>query len=69
MWELTIKATLGKLSVPADFSQRLTTQGLILLSMTPPSTPRQSGTSPNWPGMTRSTACWRHRPPTRDSSC
>jgi PIN domain nuclease of toxin-antitoxin system len=34
VWELTIKTMLGKLSVPADFSQRLTAQGLIPLSIT-----------------------------------
>jgi PIN domain nuclease of toxin-antitoxin system len=34
VWELTIKSTLGKLSVPADFSQRLSAQGLALLSIT-----------------------------------
>jgi PIN domain nuclease of toxin-antitoxin system len=34
VWELTIKTMLGKLSVPADFSKRLTEQGLALLSIT-----------------------------------
>jgi PIN domain nuclease of toxin-antitoxin system len=34
VWELTIKSMLGKLSVPADFSQRLSGQGLELLSIT-----------------------------------
>ena len=34
VWELTIKTMLGKLSVPADLSQKLTTQGLVLLSIT-----------------------------------
>ena len=34
VWELTIKSMLGQLSVPADFSQRLATQGLVLLSVT-----------------------------------
>jgi hypothetical protein len=34
VWELTIKTMLGKLSVPADFSKRLSTQGLIPLSIT-----------------------------------
>jgi PIN domain nuclease of toxin-antitoxin system len=34
VWELTIKSMLGKLSVPADFSQRLSAQGLALLSIT-----------------------------------
>jgi PIN domain nuclease of toxin-antitoxin system len=34
VWELTIKTMLGKLSVPADFSKRLTAEGLILLSVT-----------------------------------
>ena len=34
VWELTIKTMLGKLSVPADFSKRLMTQGLVLLSVT-----------------------------------
>ena len=32
--ELTIKTMLGKLSVPADLSKRLTAQGLALLSIT-----------------------------------
>ncbi len=35
VWELTIKTMLGKLSVPADLSKRLTAQGLELLSITP----------------------------------
>jgi PIN domain nuclease of toxin-antitoxin system len=34
VWELTIKSMLGKLTVPADLSQRLTGQGLELLSVT-----------------------------------
>jgi PIN domain nuclease of toxin-antitoxin system len=34
IWELTIKAMLGKLSVPADLSRRLSSQGLQLLSVT-----------------------------------
>jgi PIN domain nuclease of toxin-antitoxin system len=34
VWELTIKTMLGKLSVPADLSTRLTSQGLELLSIT-----------------------------------
>ena len=34
VWELTIKTKLGKLSVPADLSKRLTAQGLVLLSIT-----------------------------------
>lgn len=34
MWELTIKAMLGKLTVPADLSSRLTGQGPELLSIT-----------------------------------
>jgi PIN domain nuclease of toxin-antitoxin system len=34
VWELTIKTMLGKLAVPAGFSQRLTAQGLMLLSIT-----------------------------------
>jgi PIN domain nuclease of toxin-antitoxin system len=34
VWELTIKTMLGKLSVPADLSARLTAQGLELLSIT-----------------------------------
>ncbi len=34
VWELTIKSMLGKLSVPADFSQRLSAQGLEPLSIT-----------------------------------
>jgi PIN domain nuclease of toxin-antitoxin system len=34
LWELTIKTMLGKLSVPADLSKRLTAQGLVLLSIT-----------------------------------
>lgn len=33
VWELTIKAMLGKLSLPATFSRRLTDQGLTLLSI------------------------------------
>jgi PIN domain nuclease of toxin-antitoxin system len=34
VWELTIKSMLGQLSVPADFSQRLSAEGLALLSIT-----------------------------------
>jgi PIN domain nuclease of toxin-antitoxin system len=34
IWELTIKTMLGKLSIPADFSTRLTAQGLALLNIT-----------------------------------
>lgn len=34
VWELTIKSMLGKLTVPADLSTRLTGQGLELLSVT-----------------------------------
>src|SRR5271170_1515690 len=34
VWELTIKTMLGKLSIPADFSKRLTAEGLQLLSIT-----------------------------------
>ncbi|TVZ02585.1 type II toxin-antitoxin system VapC family toxin [Trebonia kvetii] len=34
IWELTIKTMLGKLTVPADLSKRLTGQGLELLSVT-----------------------------------
>jgi PIN domain nuclease of toxin-antitoxin system len=34
VWELTVKSMLGKLSVPADLSTRLTAQGLELLSIT-----------------------------------
>jgi len=34
VWELTIKSMLGKLTVPADLSRRLTDQGLLLLSIT-----------------------------------
>jgi PIN domain nuclease of toxin-antitoxin system len=34
VWELTIKSMLGKLSVPADLSRRLSAQGLVLLSIT-----------------------------------
>ena len=34
VWELTIKTMLGKLSIPADFSARLTAQGLELLNVT-----------------------------------
>jgi PIN domain nuclease of toxin-antitoxin system len=34
VWELTIKAMLGKVSVPAQFSSRLVDQGLSLLSIT-----------------------------------
>ena len=34
VWELTVKSMLGKLTVPADLSKRLTGQGLELLSVT-----------------------------------
>jgi PIN domain nuclease of toxin-antitoxin system len=34
VWELTIKAMLGKLSIPSRFSDRLTDEGLTLLSIT-----------------------------------
>ena len=34
VWELTMKSMLGKLTVPADLSQRLIGQGLELLSVT-----------------------------------
>ena len=34
VWELTIKAMLGKLTVPTDLTKRLTGQGLELLSIT-----------------------------------
>lgn len=34
VWELTIKAMLGKLSVPDDLGSRMTDQGLVLLSIT-----------------------------------
>ncbi|HET9895243.1 MAG TPA: type II toxin-antitoxin system VapC family toxin [Streptosporangiaceae bacterium] len=34
VWELSIKAMLGKLSVPSNFSTRLTDQGLGVLSIT-----------------------------------
>jgi Uncharacterized protein conserved in bacteria len=34
VWELTIKAMLGKLSVPGDLASRLVEQGLVLLSIT-----------------------------------
>jgi PIN domain nuclease of toxin-antitoxin system len=34
VWELTIKSMLGKLTVPADLSERLPGQGLELLSVT-----------------------------------
>ena len=34
VWDLTIKTMLGKLSVPANLSKRLTAQGLALLSVT-----------------------------------
>jgi PIN domain nuclease of toxin-antitoxin system len=34
VWELAIKTMLGKLTVPADLSKRLTVQGLELLSIT-----------------------------------
>jgi PIN domain nuclease of toxin-antitoxin system len=34
VWELTIKSMLGKLTVPTNFSTRLTAQGLELLSVT-----------------------------------
>lgn len=34
VWELTIKSMLGKLTVPADLSKRLSGQGLELLGVT-----------------------------------
>jgi PIN domain nuclease of toxin-antitoxin system len=34
VWELTIEAMLGKLTIPADLTSRLTAQGLELLSIT-----------------------------------
>ena len=34
VWELMIKSVLGKLTVPADLSRRLTAQGLELLGVT-----------------------------------
>lgn len=34
VWELTIKSTLGKLSIPANLPGRLTDQGLALLDIT-----------------------------------
>lgn len=34
VWELTIKAMLGKLSVPTDLSTRLVEQGLVPLNIT-----------------------------------
>ncbi|BDB41127.1 twitching motility protein PilT [Mycobacterium kiyosense] len=34
VWELTIKAMLGKISVPAELSAALTGQGLVLLNIT-----------------------------------
>jgi PIN domain nuclease of toxin-antitoxin system len=34
VWELTIKAMLGKLSVPDKLASRLAEQGLVLLSIT-----------------------------------
>lgn len=34
VWELTIKSMLGRLTVPADLSKRLSGQGLELLSVT-----------------------------------
>jgi PIN domain nuclease of toxin-antitoxin system len=34
VWELTIKAMLGKLSIPDKFVSRLAEQGLVLLSIT-----------------------------------
>jgi PIN domain nuclease of toxin-antitoxin system len=57
VWELTIKAMLGQLSVPADLSARLTAQGLELLSIA-------AGHAevicdfPELAGTTRSTAFW-----------
>lgn len=35
VWELTIKAMLGKLSVPEKLATRLVDQGLVLLNITP----------------------------------
>jgi PIN domain nuclease of toxin-antitoxin system len=34
VWDLTIKAMLGKLTVPAELTSRLSEQGLYLLSVT-----------------------------------
>jgi PIN domain nuclease of toxin-antitoxin system len=34
VWELTIKAMLGKLTVPAHLAKRLSDQGLLMLSVT-----------------------------------
>jgi PIN domain nuclease of toxin-antitoxin system len=34
VWELTIKAMLGKLTMPADFAKRVSEQGLFLLGIT-----------------------------------
>lgn len=34
IWELTIKAMLGKLTVPAKLTDRITEQGLLLLNVT-----------------------------------
>lgn len=35
LWELNIKAMLGKLTIPADLSEKLPAQGLTPLSITP----------------------------------
>jgi len=34
VWELTIKAMLGKLTIPAELTKRLSEQGLLMLSVT-----------------------------------
>lgn len=34
VWELTIKAMLGKLTIPTNFSEQLVAQGLFLLNVT-----------------------------------
>ena len=58
MWELTIKTMLGKLSVPADFSKRLTAQGLDAAEHHRRARRGDPGLSRSWSGTTRSTACW-----------
>lgn len=35
VWELTIKAMLGRLSIPERFTARLAEQGLVLMNITP----------------------------------
>nr|CEL14719.1 hypothetical protein [Kibdelosporangium sp. MJ126-NF4]CTQ96651.1 hypothetical protein [Kibdelosporangium sp. MJ126-NF4] len=40
VWELTIKSMLGKLTIPANLSTRLTEQGLSLLAVTAEHTER-----------------------------